>query len=117
MHPHRGIETVTYTLEGSVHHRDSIGNSGLIGADDVQWMTAGGGIMHEEMPRRGPSGNIYGFQLWVNLPSHLKWSPVNTMARTRSRHRNIRRANFFEVSIAPGKTFTQKIPRGHTAVA
>jgi redox-sensitive bicupin YhaK (pirin superfamily) len=63
MHPHRGIETVTYMLEGSVNHRDSLGNAGLIGAGDVQWMTSGRGIMHEEMPRRGPSGNIYGFQL------------------------------------------------------
>ena len=72
MHPHRGIETVTYMLEGSVHHRDSLGNAGLIGPGDVQWMTSGRGILHEEMPRRGPSGNIYGFQLWVNLPARLK---------------------------------------------
>ncbi len=72
MHPHRGIETVTYMLEGSVHHRDSLGNAGLIGPGDVQWMTSGRGIMHEEMPRRGPSGAIAGFQLWVNLPAALK---------------------------------------------
>lgn len=72
MHPHRGIETVTYMLEGSVHHRDSLGNAGLIGAGDVQWMTAGGGILHEEMPRRSPGGAIYGFQLWVNLPAARK---------------------------------------------
>ena len=74
MHPHRGIETVTYMLEGATSHRDSLGNSGIIGPGDVQWMTSGRGILHEEMPRRGPSGNIYGFQLWVNLPSHLKMS-------------------------------------------
>jgi redox-sensitive bicupin YhaK (pirin superfamily) len=61
-------------LEGSTSHRDSLGNSGLIGPGDVQWMSSGRGILHEEMPRRGPSGNIYGFQLWVNLPSHLKMS-------------------------------------------
>jgi len=67
-HPHRGIETVTYMLEGSTAHRDSLGNEGLIGPGDVQWMSSGRGIMHEEMPRRGESGNIYGFQLWVNLP-------------------------------------------------
>ena len=73
-HPHRGIETVTYMLEGSTAHRDSLGNAGTIGPGDVQWMSAGRGILHEEMPRRGPSGNIYGFQLWVNLPSHLKMS-------------------------------------------
>src|SRR3972149_4219264 len=75
MHPHRGIETVTYMLEGSVNHRDSLGNSGLIGAGDVQWMTSGRGILHEEMPRRGPDGNIYGFQLWVNLPAAQKMNP------------------------------------------
>ncbi|HRQ33556.1 MAG TPA: pirin family protein [Anaerolineales bacterium] len=74
MHPHRGIETVTYMLEGSTAHRDSLGNQGLIGPGDVQWMSAGRGILHEEMPRRSESGNIYGFQLWVNLPSHLKMS-------------------------------------------
>jgi quercetin 2,3-dioxygenase len=73
-HPHRGIETVTYMLEGSTAHRDSLGNQGLIGPGDVQWMSSGRGILHEEMPRRGPSGNIYGFQLWVNLPSQLKMS-------------------------------------------
>jgi redox-sensitive bicupin YhaK (pirin superfamily) len=73
-HPHRGIETVTYMLEGATHHRNSLGNQGLIGPGDVQWMSSGRGILHEEMPRRGPSGNIYGFQLWVNLPSHLKMS-------------------------------------------
>jgi quercetin 2,3-dioxygenase len=72
MHPHRGIETVTYILKGSVNHRDSLGNSGLIGPGDIQWMTAGGGILHEEMPRRGPDGIIDGFQLWVNLPALQK---------------------------------------------
>jgi quercetin 2,3-dioxygenase len=72
MHPHRGIETVTYILKGSVNHRDSLGNAGLIGAGDIQWMTAGRGIMHEEMPRRGPDGIIDGFQLWVNLPANQK---------------------------------------------
>src|SRR5512140_1121534 len=72
MHPHRGIETVTYILDGSVSHRDSLGNAGVIGPGDVQWMTSGRGILHEEMPRRGESGNIYGFQLWVNLPAAQK---------------------------------------------
>src|SRR3990170_2643681 len=74
MHPHRGIETVTYMLEGNVRHRDSLGNSGVIGPGDVQWMTSGRGIMHEEMPRRGPSGRVNGFQLWVNLPAAQKMS-------------------------------------------
>src|SRR4030042_6925863 len=63
MHPHRGIETVTYMLEGATHHRDSLGNSGLIGPGDVQWMTSGRGILHEEMPRRGPEGTIYQVQV------------------------------------------------------
>ena len=75
MHRHRGIETVTYMLEGSTQHRDSLGDSGLIGRGDVQWMTSGRGILHEEMPRRGPSANIFGFQLWVNLPSKSKMIP------------------------------------------
>lgn len=71
MHPHRGIETVTYMLAGDVHHRDSLGNSGSIGAGDVQWMTSGHGIMHEEMPKPR-DGKMAGFQLWVNLPARLK---------------------------------------------
>jgi quercetin 2,3-dioxygenase len=74
MHPHRGIETVSYILKGSVNHHDSLGNAGLIGPGDVQWMTAGSGILHEEMPRRGPYGIINGFQLWVNLPAAQKMS-------------------------------------------
>src|SRR5512138_941247 len=71
-HPHRGIETVTYMLEGTVRHRDSLGNMGTIAEGDVQWMTSGRGILHEEMPRRSANGNIYGFQLWVNLPAAQK---------------------------------------------
>ena len=73
-HPHRGIETVTYVLEGSVRHRDSLGNTGVIGPGDVQWMTSGSGILHEELPRRGPEGRNTGFQLWVNLPAAKKMS-------------------------------------------
>jgi redox-sensitive bicupin YhaK (pirin superfamily) len=63
-HPHRGIETVTYMLEGNVRHRDSLGNAGIIDPGAVQWMTSGRGILHEEMPKRGPSGLVVGFQLW-----------------------------------------------------
>jgi redox-sensitive bicupin YhaK (pirin superfamily) len=70
-HPHRGIETVTYMLKGVVHHKDTMGNAGTIQAGDIQWMTAGGGLMHEEMPEASPEG-LSGFQLWVNLPSQLK---------------------------------------------
>lgn len=68
MHPHRGIETVTYMLEGTVDHKDSMGNAGTIGPGEVQWMTAGGGILHEEMPHGDKQGRMYGFQLWANLP-------------------------------------------------
>jgi hypothetical protein len=71
-HPHRGIETITYVLAGEVDHGDSLGNRGTLGAGDVQWMTAGRGIMHQEMPRGDAQGRMHGFQLWANLPSSLK---------------------------------------------
>jgi len=71
-HPHRGIETITYVLAGSVEHRDSLGNAGALGAGDVQWMTAGSGILHQEMPKGDHRGRMHGFQLWANLPSSLK---------------------------------------------
>jgi quercetin 2,3-dioxygenase len=71
-HPHRGIETITYVLTGTVSHGDSLGNSGELGAGDVQWMTAGSGILHQEMPKGDPTGRMHGFQLWANLPSSLK---------------------------------------------
>ena len=71
-HPHRGIETITYVLAGSVEHGDSLGNKGSMGAGDVQWMTAGSGILHQEMPKGDPNGRMHGFQLWANLPSRLK---------------------------------------------
>jgi redox-sensitive bicupin YhaK (pirin superfamily) len=142
MHPHRGIETVTYMLEGSVRHRDSLGNAGVIGPGDVQWMTSGGGIMHEEMPRRGPQGAVNGFQLWVNLPAALKMS--------RPRYQEIAAAGlpvvekdgarvrlvagefegvagpvteiaakpiYGEVTLAPGAEVRLPVPAVHTAVA
>ena len=71
-HPHRGIETITYVLAGTVEHGDSLGNEGKLGAGDVQWMTAGSGIMHQEMPQGDAKGRMHGFQLWANLPSSLK---------------------------------------------
>ena len=71
-HPHRGIETITYVLAGTVEHGDSLGNRGQMGAGDVQWMTAGSGILHQEMPKGDPQGRMHGFQLWSNLPSSLK---------------------------------------------
>ncbi len=74
-HPHRGIETITYVLAGTVEHGDSLGNNGAISAGDVQWMTAGSGIIHQEMPKGDHAGRMHGFQLWGNLPSSLKMTP------------------------------------------
>ncbi len=141
-HPHRGIETVTYMLEGSTAHRDSLGNAGLIGPGDVQWMSSGRGILHEEMPRRGESGNIYGFQLWVNLPSHLKMSEpryqeVNaaTIPTYEKDGVKIRVVTgtvdnvtgpvtdiaasplYLDVQLAPASEWHQPIPSRHTALA
>ncbi len=142
MHPHRGIETVTYMLEGSVRHRDSLGNTGVIGSGDVQWMTSGRGILHEEMPQRGPSGNIYGFQLWVNLPAALKMGPpryqevsaenIPAVERDGARIRVVAGEAlgargpvseiaasplYMDVALAPGAEFVQALPEGHTALA
>ena len=142
MHPHRGIETVTYMLEGSTHHRDSLGNAGLIGPGDVQWMTSGRGIMHEEMPRHGPNGKVNGFQLWVNLPAAQKMtSPryqevtAETIPSVTEDGATVRvvagevwgtsgpvteiaaRPLYLDVSLSPGASFTQPVPSGHTALA
>jgi len=92
-HPHRGIETVTYMLNGEVEHGDSIGNSGVIESGDIQWMTAGSGIIHQEMPRRA-RGRMRGFQLWVNLPKRDKMMTP--------RYRDVKRADIPEVRPAPG---------------
>ena len=141
-HPHRGIETVTYMLEGSVNHRDSLGNAGKIGSGDVQWMTSGRGILHEEMPRRSENGNIYGFQLWVNLPAAQKMSqpryqevsageiPVvekdgatirlvaGELDGTRGPVKEIAAAPLYmDVKLAPASKFILPIPSGHTALA
>jgi quercetin 2,3-dioxygenase len=142
MHPHRGIETVTYMLTGSVNHRDSLGNSGVIGPGDVQWMTAGGGILHEEMPRRGPDGSIYGFQLWVNLPAAKKMTrpryqevSADSIPAAEQDGRRVRvvagdvdgvfgpvteiAANpiYLDVSLETEAGFFLPIPAGHTALA
>ena len=142
MHPHRGIETVTYMLEGYVRHRDSMENIGSIGEGDVQWMTSGRGILHEEMPQRGYNGNIYGFQLWVNLPSHLKMSepryqevsdktiPVvekdgakirlvaGTVDGVSGPVTEIAAAPLYmDVQLAPDMEWTIPTPEGHTVVA
>ena len=141
-HPHRGIETVTYMLEGSTAHRDSLGNEGLIGPGDVQWMSSGRGILHEEMPRRGPSGAIYGFQLWVNLPSHLKMSEPRYQEVTASTIPTYEKDGvkirivagnvdgvsgpvediaasplYMDVELAPASEWQLPIPSGHTALS
>src|SRR2546423_2031106 len=89
-HPHRGIETITYVLAGTVNHGDSLGNKGALGAGDVQWMTAGSGILHQEMPQGDPQGRMHGFQLWANLPSSLKM--------TRPRYQDISGGDIPEVT-------------------
>ncbi|MCX6030894.1 MAG: pirin family protein [Chloroflexi bacterium] len=142
MHPHRGIETVTYMLAGVVTHRDSLGNAGTIGAGDVQWMTAGRGIMHEEMPRPA-DGRMAGFQLWVNLPARLKMTKPRYQEVIASQIPEAQLADgvrvrviagrvgdvagpvteiaadptYLDVTIPADAAFTHLIPRGHTAFA
>jgi redox-sensitive bicupin YhaK (pirin superfamily) len=142
-HPHRGIETVTYMLAGEVDHRDSIGNSGRIGAGDVQWMTAGGGIMHEEMPQAGEDRVMGGFQLWVNLPAELKMSRPRYQDLSAAQIPEVRREDgtvvrvvagevdgmagavteiyaepeYLDVALPAGCAFVQPVPRGHAALA
>jgi len=142
-HPHRGIETITYVLEGDVEHGDSMGNRGDITAGDVQWMTAGSGIVHQEMPRGNARGRMGGFQLWANLPaSHKMMDP---------RYRDVKRSEipevpveggskvkivcgrvndvqgpvrdivtepeYLDVSVPKGGRFTHPVKRGHTVFA
>ena len=141
MHPHRGIETITYVLDGSVAHRDSLGNSGVIGAGDVQWMTAGSGILHEEMPKAGPR-RLDGFQVWVNLPRKLKMTPPRYQDVPAARIPEVVRADgarvrvvagdvdgtpgavreifadptYLDVALPAGGSFEQAVPRGHTGL-
>ena len=93
-HPHRGIETITYVLRGDVEHGDSLGNKGVISAGDVQWMTAGSGIIHQEMPKGDGHGSMHGFQLWANLPARDKMMPP--------RYRGITAAEIPEVELPGG---------------
>jgi hypothetical protein len=141
-HPHRGIETVTYMLEGNTRHRDSLGNVGVIGPGDVQWMTSGRGIMHEEMPKRGPEGRVNGFQLWVNLPAAEKLSKpryqevaTDTIPMVESNGVSVRvvagsyggrkgpvteiavQPLYMDVTLDNGASFELPVPEGHTAVA
>jgi quercetin 2,3-dioxygenase len=111
MHPHRGIETVTYVLSGAVHHKDTLGNSGSIGAGDIQWMTSGHGIMHEEMPQVRPEG-IKGFQLWVNLPAKLKM--------TKPRYQDVRADRIPEIETKDGariRVVAGKVDKARGAVS
>lgn len=142
LHPHRGIETVTYVLWGEVQHRDTLGNAGSIGAGEIQWMTAGRGIMHEEMPQVRPEG-IAGFQLWVNLPAKLKMTKPRYQDIRSGEIREIKRKEgtrirvitgtvdgitgpvtgiaadpiYLDIFIPPHTSFTHPIERGHRAFA
>ena len=142
MHPHRGIETVTYMLAGLVDHKDSLGNSGTIGAGDIQWMTSGSGILHEEMPKP-KDGKMSGFQLWVNLPASLKmtgprYREVSSGSIPRVERKDGVRirviagevdgvqgavseihANpaYLDVRLPAGGSFTHPVPAGHNAFA
>lgn len=142
MHPHRGLETVTYMLAGNTRHRDSLGNMGVIGPGDVQWMTSGSGILHEEMPKRGPDGRVRGFQLWVNLPKAKKMSSPRYQDVREEKiplvnHEGARvrivagsyqgidgpvseiaaKPVYVDVSLQPGAEFRLPVPAGHTCIA
>ncbi len=102
MHPHRGIETVTYMINGHVNHTDSMGNSGSIHSGDIQWMTAGGGIMHEEMPQPAQE-EMVGFQLWVNLPARLKMTTPRYQDVTANQIPEISREDGVKIRVIAGK--------------
>ena len=142
MHPHRGIETVTYMINGNVNHKDSIGNTGSIGPGDIQWMTAGGGIMHEEMPQPSIEPMV-GFQLWVNLPASLKMTTPRYQDVTSDQIPRVQREDgvsirviagevdgvrgavseiyadpsYLDISIPAGSIFSHPVSKGHTAFA
>jgi len=142
-HPHRGIETITYVIDGQVEHGDSLGNSGVISSGDIQWMTAGSGIIHQEMPRGDEKGRMGGFQLWANLPA--------TDKMTRPRYRDVTHdqipqvvldngtaigvicgkaygkqgpvedifidPSYLDIQVPPGQVFTHPTQQGHTLFA
>jgi len=141
-HPHRGIETVTYILEGTAEHGDSMGNSGVIHSGDIQWMTAGSGIIHQEMPK-STGGPMYGFQLWVNLPASQKMMPpryqdiraeeipsvkpgegiiVKVVAGEFMNVKGpvkdiVADPEYFDISVLPGNHFHFDVKQGHTVFA
>lgn len=142
-HPHRGIETITYVLRGDVEHGDSMGNKGVIGSGDVQWMTAGSGIIHQEMPKGDEAGSMWGFQLWANLPaSHKMMGPryrdvkssqipeivlgngakicvvSGEVKGTRGPVRDVvTDPEYLDVTLPPGAEFTRPTKPGHTVFA
>jgi redox-sensitive bicupin YhaK (pirin superfamily) len=141
-HPHRGMETITYVLDGEVEHGDSLGNGGLITSGDVQWMTAGSGIVHQEMPKGDGKGRMAGFQLWANLPASDKMmdpryrgvgkSEIPVVQSSGAEVRvisgvvgNIRGPvrdvvtdpEYLDVSLPAGKTFSHPVKEGHNAFA
>lgn len=142
-HPHRGIETITYVLQGQVAHGDSLGNQGVITAGDVQWMTAGSGIIHQEMPRGRADGLLWGFQLWANLPARRKMMKPRYRGITDEQIPTIRLENgvvirlicgtlegvhgpvqdividpeYLDVSLPAGVTFTHHVQAGYTVFA
>jgi hypothetical protein len=103
-HPHRGIETITYVLQGKVEHGDSMGNKGVIGEGDVQWMTAGSGIIHQEMPKGDKSGIMGGFQLWANLPASHKMMGPRYRGLTKNQIPEVRARNGAQVKVICGET-------------
>ena len=142
-HPHRGIETITYVLDGDVEHQDSLGNKGIIRPGDVQWMTAGSGIVHQEMPQGSPKGRMWGFQLWANLPRRDKMMDPRYREVTAGQIPAVKTAEgatvriicgqvggtqgpvreivtdpeYLDVSLPAGKTFTHPVKPGYTVFA
>jgi hypothetical protein len=142
-HPHRGIETITYVLKGRVEHGDSLGNAGTIGDGDVQWMTAGNGIIHQEMPKGDEEEHMWGFQLWANLPAKQKMMDPRYRDITSAMIPEVKLENgavikivcgsvgnvhgpvgdimtkpeYLDVTVPSGAVFTHPTPRGHTVIA
>ena len=116
-HPHRGIETITYVLHGEVDHGDSMGNRGVIGSGDVQWMTAGSGIVHQEMPKGSANGLLWGFQLWANLPKSHKMDDPRYRGITQSQIPEITLKNNIKVKIICGEINTVKGPVQDVVIA
>ena len=142
-HPHRGIETITYVIDGQVEHGDSLGNSGVISSGDIQWMTAGSGIIHQEMPKGDETGRMGGFQLWANLPAREKMTPPRYRDVTNEQIPQVVLENgttiriicgeaygkrgpvedifidpsYLDIQISAGQVFKHPTPLGHTVFA